>query len=317
VLEQGFRETPQIDADCVPEHVHLLVIGVSWEDRFMLGLERLLDKRPVGSVLALRYIEWEHWTREATGAAQALCQARDIPFTVVSLSHQRPETTWRGMRALLEQAGKDGGSALVDITTMPREAIWSTFFFLESCGMGVAYAYHRPSRYDPEWLSRDPGRPRFAFQMSGEAQLGRDTVLLVTTGFDTSRTEQLMRTFEPALTLMALQEGDQFDNIGHNVEPHKHLEQDLGTMFHGRHQIRSFLVDAYSSDHGRSVLEAEAGPRISNSNVIMASLGPKLTSVALYQIHVSHPETALVYAPSGDYNHTYSMGIGETSYGIL
>jgi len=205
-------------------------------------------------------------------------------------------------------------AALVDISTMPREAIWSTFFFLGNRGLRIAYSYHRPGGYDPDWLSRDPGRPRFSFQMSGEAQLGRDTVLLVTTGFDTSRTEQLIRTFEPSLTLMALQGGEQFDNMALNVEPHQHLQERLGTKFLGHHRIRSFLVDAYSPDHGRAVLEREAAASVQESNLIMASLGPKLTSVALYQIHKAHPETALVYAPSGDFNRTYSMGIGDITY---
>ena len=47
----------------------------------------------------------------------------------------------------------------------------------------------------------------------------------------------------------------------------------------------------------------------------MSSLGPKLSAVALYQIHKLHPSTALAYAPSQEYNREYSTGLGETFYG--
>jgi hypothetical protein len=95
------------------------------------------------------------------------------------------------------------------------------------------------------------------------------------------------------------------------------VKEELRANLHGQQRIRSFLVDAYSADHGRSELEAQIRSHIGSANVIMASLGPKITAVALYQIHATHPETTLVYAPSGEYNHSYSMGIGETSYGII
>ena len=49
---------------------------------------------------------------------------------------------------------------------------------------------------------------------------------------------------------------------------------------------------------------------------VMSSLGPKLTSVALYQIHRQYPQIALVYAPSGEYNPNYSKGIGDTITGV-
>jgi len=46
------------------------------------------------------------------------------------------------------------------------------------------------------WLSRDPGKPRFVFKMSGLTKLGQPTALVILTGFDVQRTEQLIRFFE-------------------------------------------------------------------------------------------------------------------------
>ena len=313
------EEGPKVTArsEDVPDEFDILVATVSWEDRFTLGLQRTLRRHSIRSVLLLRYKEWEDRTEESMEGAKCLCNEHGIPIRPVSLSHERPETTRADLWKTIEDTSPKSGTALVDIATMPREAIWTTFFFLDALGSRVAYTYHEPESYDQQWLSRDPGRPRFMLQMSGEARLGRRTVLLVTTGFDPSRTVQLMRTFEPALTLMALQQGEQFENVASNVEPHRHLSADEGPKFHEHYPCDSFLIDAYAPDHGRAAIESKLQDHLNDSNLVMSSLGPKLTSVALYQIHRKYPEIALVYAPSGEYNPNYSKGIGNTITGVL
>lgn len=295
----------------------VLVATASWEDRFTLGLQRILERHSVKSVVLFQYEEWADRTESAMEEAIGLCRDRDIARCRVSLSHKWPEKTRGDLRTALDAVSQPSARALVDISTMPREAIWTTFFFLEALGIRVAYAYHEPESYDGAWLSRDPSRPRFVPQMSGEATLGRDTVLLVTTGFDPSRTVQLMRTFEPKLTLMALQEGEQFRNMTLNVEPHEGLVADQGPKFQEHYPCQCFLVDAYCPDHGRAAIESKLKDHLDAANVIMSSLGPKLTSVALYQIHRRYPATALVYAPSGEYNPDYSKGIGNTVLQML
>ena len=313
--EEGSKVTAR--SEDVPDEFDILVATVSWEDRFTLGLQRTIRNHAIGSVVLLRYKEWEDRTEESMHGVKSLCSDYGISVRPVSLSHERPEATRGNLRKAIEETSPPSGTALVDIATMPREAIWTTFFFLDALGSRVAYAYHEPKSYHLEWLSRDPGKPRFVLQMSGEAQLGRHTVLLVTTGFDPSRTVQLMRTFEPTLTLMALQQGEQFRNVALNVEPHQQLSVDEGPEFLEHYPCKSFLIDAYSPDRGRAAIESKLQDHLNDSNLVMSSLGPKLTSVALYQIHRRYPETALVYAPSGEYNPDYSKGIGDTIMGVL
>ena len=306
-----------VRAEDWPDEFDTLVTTVSWEDRFTLGLQRTLTSLSIRSVLLLRYKEWEDRTEEALHKAVTLCRECGIPTCPVALSHDRPEVTQADLRNAIEETSPKSGTALVDIATMPREAIWTTFFFLDALNSRIAYAYHEPKLYDREWLSRDPGRPRFVLQMSGEARLGQHTVLFAATGFDPSRTVQLMRTFEPTLTLLALQQGEQFGNMASNLEPHQHLSADEGPKFQEHYPSEFFLIDAYSPDHGRTAIESRLQEHLDDSNILMSSLGPKLTSVALYQIHRRYPKTALVYAPSREYNLSYSTGIGETIMGVL
>jgi len=49
----------------------------------------------------------------------------------------------------------------------------------------------------------------------------------------------------------------------------------------------------------------------------MASLGPKLSAVALYRLHKKYPQTGLVYAPAKEFNPQYSYGITESIIGEL
>ena len=311
------RSKATVQSENVPDTFDILVATVSWENRFILGLQRTMKSHSIRSVVLLRYREWENRTEEAMQEAKSLCSEHGISVSPVSLSHEQPEATRANLRNVIEETIPPSGTALVDIATMPREAIWTTFFFLHAFGRRVAYVYHKPKSYAGGWLSRDPGRPRFLLQMSGEAQLGRHTVLLVTTGFDPSRTVQLMRTFEPTLTLMALQQGEQFRNVALNVKPHQRFWEDNGPKLHEHFPCDFFPIDAYAPDHGRAAIESRLQDHLNNSNLVMSSLGPKLTSVALYQIHRRYPETALVYAPSREYNLNYSKGIGDTIMGML
>lgn len=295
----------------------VLVTAVSWEDRFTRGFDRIMGRHKIKNVILLRYQEWEYLTEDAMRYALDVCGERGIGVRPVSLSHERPEETRLGLRSEIDKSCQTGGAALVDITTMPREAIWTTFLFLSSLVARVVYVYHEPGSYDRDWLSRDPGRPRLVLQMSGEARLGRPTVLVVTTGFDLSRTIQLMRTFEPRLTLLALQKGDQFGNRDQNLMPHRGLAAQAGPEFQYHHSCESFYIDAYSHDRGQAAIETKLKSHLDRSNLVMSSLGPKLTAIALYQIHRRYPKTALVYAPSMEYNLHYSAGIGNTIMGML
>ena len=51
--------------------------------------------------------------------------------------------------------------------------------------------------------------------------------------------------------------------------------------------------------------------------MIMSSLGPKPSAVALYKVCRKIPQVALVYAPSKEFNKEYSYGIGRKIVGKL
>ena len=74
--------------------------------------------------------------------------------------------------------------------------------------MVIQYVYYFPASYATEWLSRDTDRPRLVYQHSGISELGRDTCLLLLSGFDTDRAAQLLQFFERAAVVVGIQKGD-------------------------------------------------------------------------------------------------------------
>lgn len=168
----------------------------------------------------------------------------------------------------------------------------------------IQYVYHTPERYSNEWLSRDPGRPRIVYKLGGEAKLGLPTMLLILTGYDPERVDQLIRFFDPYYTLLGVQSGEQFNNQSMNVANYEHYKREPG--------VTLFSFDAYEDDHGFSSIETQLKIYLDNYNIVMSSLGPKLSAIALYKLHEKYPQTALAYAPSNEFNLEYSFGIGKT-----
>ena len=287
-----------------------LLSMVSWEDRFLLGLERLLASERPQSVVLFQYDKWSERTDRNRHRALDTCRDAGCQVDEVRLEYEDPEGSWRAIRDATASVVPDEEEPIVDISTMPREAIWALFLFLGERGAGGRYAYHKPAGYG-DWLSRDPGLPRVALKLAGEVRFGKDTVVLVVTGFDRERTAQIVRTFDPKVVQLAVQSGSQFGNNERNTREHKDILRSEGCS------VEDFGVDAYSEDHGFSRLAAAVAPHVNDRNVVMASLGPKLSAVALFRVQKKYPSTGLVYTPSHEYNPEYSVGIGTTIVGPL
>jgi hypothetical protein len=129
-------------------------------------------------------------------------------------------------------------------------------------------------------------------------------------GFDTDRAAQLIQFFEPGAVLIGLQTGAQYDNLTKNVEQTKKLLE-------RKPDIKFFDVDAFSPDHGLAAIDGAISAYVGNFNIVAASLGPKPTAVALYFLQRKHTDIALAYAPSRQFNMSYSGGIGEALHGVV
>ena len=288
----------------------ILITYASWEDRFREGSLRLIREHTPQKVLMYFFDGYVDMSKENRKKVAEFCQARRIRLLDRELrvtdKASDSVANWKTLRDTILENIPEKSEVIVDFSTMPREVIWTLFWLLDLRQTVIHYVYHRPQDYG-EWLSRDPQRPRLVYKMSGLSKLGARTVLMVLAGYDVDRVQQLRLFFEPAVTLLGLQEPDR-----DTARMEQHVKR-----FGSDSTVKLFKLNAFAKDHGQSAIEVQVEPYIDSHNVIMSSLGPKLSAVSLYRIHQRHPEIGLVYAPAREFNEEYSTGIGEAIKGIL
>ena len=287
------------------------VIAVAgWEERFLLGSESDISVYRPAFFLCVVFAEFQAETRANRLHVQNACANQDIQYVEVEVRRSSPVYVWTKLREVFLVDEFRGAQVVVDITTMPREVIWWSFGSLQAACAQVSYVYHTPGKYAPGWVTRDTDQPRLVYQSSGVSDFGRDTCLVLISGFDTDRAAQLIQFFEPTLTLIGTQTGEQFENQKANVERHK-------ISLRPSPKLVYFNVDAYGPDHGLSSLEEATATVRLGYNIVLASLGPKLSAVSLYHLQKRHDSLALAYAPSRQFNPEYSKGIGHAITGTL
>ena len=287
----------------------VIVAVASWEPRCVLGMKRILERYSTKRFLMYFMAEYRTRTAEArTHLKQLLEEHPQIAFEEEEIWFGAPERTWRTLEERIGPSASIGKEALVDLSTMPREVLWSILFWLEASGTKVQYVYNRPSAYASEWLARDPNDPRFVFKLAGTLEIDRPTALVAVTGFDENRCRQAVEFYEPTRVLLATQQGAQYDNNVRNVG------RTFGT---GGITIERAAVDAYSEDHGYGVLRKHVDELSRSHNVILCSFGPKPSAIALYRLQREYPQTALAYIGCKEYNLEYSSGLGEAIVGSM
>lgn len=289
-----------------------IIAFASWEERFRLGLDQIVAGAQPDRVLLYYFDEYAEWTAQNRASVRTTCEEAATEYVEQQLGVAAQADNWQKIREGLHSRVDPGTRVTVDLTTMPREIIWSVFWMLDLLGCEIDYAYFRPGSYG-EWLSREPQRPRLVYKLSGITRLKARTALVVLAGYDVERTKQLMAFFEPEITLLGLQTLDKDPTNDERMR--KQREQAERFPQDGR--VECFSLDAYAADHGEGIVGKRIADYLESHNIIMSSLGPKLSAVSLYRLHRTNRATALAYAPSQEFNREYSLGIGEGVFGSL
>jgi len=287
----------------------ILLAFASWEDRFSLGVINDFDNDSFDHLLVFFFSTYASRTQESRDKIQSECRTRAVDYEQLELDPGLPHDTLRRIHAAIDRFPRSA-RLVVDISTMPREIIWYIFWLTETRTHALGYCYHSPKTYSDDWLSRDPGRPRLVHKLSGIALPQARTALLVAVGYDIQRVSQLIRFFEPSKLFVALQADSPFpgnDSFMRRYVDELRLGGDCVT----------FPIDAFGDDHGYDSFPRNLETVVPDHNVILGSLGPKLTAISLYRIRTQWPQIGLVYAPANEFNTDYSRGIGASFRGTL
>lgn len=289
----------------------LITFG-SWEDRFATGVDRELGSGDGGyrQVVVFYYDGYAERTAASRDKVERSCRQHDVHYRSLQLRSTESVACWKKMFGYVDSHVAADDDVVVDISTMPRDVIWSLFWMLERKGVVIKYVYHSPSEYGSDWLSRDPRPPRMIYKLSGEVLPSEDTVLLIILGYDVRRAMRLIRWYDPNRLVLGVQSGNNF------VRNQDMMRKQL-TQFGSLGDSKVFAVDAFSEDSGRAAIQDALCDVGGDENVILSSLGSKLTAVSLYEIQRNEPRFGLSYTPANEFSDNYSVGIGRRYGGTI
>jgi len=289
----------------------ILIIYPSWEDRSHLGFQSYISKyNQIDEIYLLEMKNTKHAEKTNLCIDKIVRSAEELSKKVkrTPLSNEDKEL-FNIIKSLID--GLDTtDNIFLDITTMSRNILWTLLFFIKQNHNKIKIIYSKPHTYNGDWISREPSTPNLLIKHSGILDLDLKTCLVIVTGFDTDRTKQLVKFYEPHKIVLLVQSGCDFKNDRrNNGNEHKAVCEEIG---HNPSNIEVLIVDSYSDDFGFNTIETSIKTNKLDHNVILASLGPKLSAISIYQIHSNNPEIGLSYVPCKEYNPDYCSGIGET-----
>ena len=282
----------------------VLILFASWEDRFRLGFDADLAAFDADEVVVFYFGKYAPLTEEGRKHVRHLCAAESARCDFVRVEDDDLAKTWR--RVVERVKSIDPCSpVLLDVTTMPREIVWYCMWALDDPQRTVRYVYHSPKSYGEGWLSRNPMRPRLVYKLSGVSVPDGKTALLLTVGFDAQRVQRVLDWLEPPVILVGTQTSSDFERNDPTMQEYREkLEKRKGCSF--------FELDVYSGDHGFGAVVGALDQLEEDCDVVMTSLGPKISAVTLYCVKRKREKVGLIYTPAGEYNLEYSKGIGRT-----
>lgn len=294
----------------------LITMG-SWECRFLGGLEDLVHSQDIAGVTVFYSKAFLKRTNKNREKAKKILLDANIKLIEIEIDFENQVQSYLTVEehflSLNKELHINDSKIKLDISTMPRELIWLLFTLGADEKVALKWVYYPPQHYDKEWLTKDPELPRIALRKSGVTRYGKQTALVIVTGFDTSRTLKAISYFEPGHISLGIQIGEQYENLKRNAEDQQSkLKPELS-------KIDTFDIDAYSSDHGVQVITDVVNSLLNTYNVLLTSLGPKPTAVSVFKVASQIPEVGLFYIPAREYNDSYSEGIliGNTVEGVF
>lgn len=292
--------------------MNILMIYPSWEERSVLGFRKDIESTRFDKVIIFENAAPINSEKIAPVIAEILekCDDSKIMYDKIILDFNS-SSSWSVMKDLVNSIDSDD-RVKMDVCTMSRNLIWALLFFLKEKVVNVDIVYHQPYKYSNEWLSRDAELPRLLFKHSGIVSIEKQTLLVIITGFDLERTKQLVYFYNPSRVILLIQKPNRLDDNTRNTsELHAKECSKMG--------VKTFFeeIDCYGEDWGYGVIEKIVSENLNYYNIVISSLGPKLSAVSVYKTFLKHPEIALTYIPCKEYNVSYCVGIGKSFEGSI
>lgn len=270
-----------------------------WEERFFGSVNNFCNQGNFDKLINFSVTEFSDLTISNLDKLRALISSENLIEKEISLTND--SETWLLIEELFDNLKIEGKNILIDITTMPRFLIWFLMHFSTKLNNKLTVNYFKPERYEScDWLTSDATSPRLVFKHSGIHLPDQQTLLIIQSGFDIERVNQLIYSYEPAKVLVGAQIGEQFNNASKSLKNQKERLK--------YQEIEYFELNAYEEDYGYAAIDKLIGKYKDTYNIILASFGPKPVAVTMFKLSQKHEEIGLSYVLVNTYNNAYSHG---------
>lgn len=279
-----------------------LVTVLGWEERFLLGLKTILKDFVLESIILIQFEDYLSMDNMSNNYAEIISLSKEHNFEIVDVKLEYNDSikNWNLLEDLFVESKSN---YLFNITTIPRETIWTLFFFLKRKIETLNYIYFRPKIYCNDWLTRNHKFPRLLFKHSGLFDLNKKLSLFVIAGFDNSRLEQLIDYYEPSKIVIFYQKDNFFKNGERDLTFYK---------FASRFDCKIIEINTYDVDKTSDSIFDQFTEYEKEYNIIIDSQGPKISSMSVYDVYLkSKEQMGLAYVAAKDFNSKYSQGIDD------
>ncbi len=287
---------------------------LGWEERFLLSTYHILENYNIDKAYLICFTDYVHMNNmdKNRKAINELLIEKNIDFNIIELEYGDSISNWKKLDVFFNNV--ETQEVIMNITTFPRETIWTFLFFLRLSSPNVTYVYYKPKSYDTGegGLTKNHKSPRLLFKHSGVFDMDKKLALFIITGFDHNRTDLLIEHYEPAKVIYLSQKGEQFENMKRNcgICPKTAYENV---------EIENIAFDSYDINESYKAM-VELIKSSSDYNIIITSQGPKTSAISTYLAYLENRNVALAYVPAREFSGEYSFGldkepvIGEIKY---
>lgn len=277
-----------------------LITVLGWEDRFLAGTDIILKDYNIEKVILISYKDYAFMNNESKSNFIKKIDKSSIELNEIELDYSSSVDNWKTFDSFFNKYDVYSDDVLLNITTIPRETIWTLLFFLRKTYNSVKYIYFKPEKYCGDWLTKNHKNPRLLFKHSGIFDLDKKLILFIITGYDDSRLNSLIEYYEPSKIVAFNQIGNQFDNESRNN----------GLNNNSLVVIEKVEFDSYNMTDSTKILNHKI-EEYNHCNIIISSQGPKLSSLSTYKNYLKNENVALSYVPAREFNNNYSIGLDE------
>jgi hypothetical protein len=249
--------------------------------------------------------EYREQNRGARRRVKSLTSADKLRFEEVERTDQ--SLGFHHFRSVVKNMSLETSQIYIDVSAFPREYVcMCARIICESERPHVfKLIYNHAEDYsfkespEKKWLSSGAGAAQPVATFSGSVVPGRETVLIVLSGFDGDRTEQIADSIDPNELLLGVPENPDMNMTWFIDRIDRYCRQ-----VKWKHKsVSTFSFDCNSIESTYQILNEICAPFFTNNyNVIVAPYNNKMSTfaAALFSIELQRPQ--VVFAPAIIYN---------------